>query len=162
MNKRTLITAVIVGIIASIAFILVQPLFGMATLTSRHAGAYIKLGEYGATSALIISWFVHISVSVFYAVISAVIFNINRSALVSIGQVLVLGWITTLTATPANEWVVKFVTSLQLPAFSSLSALNTSVGPKLWLHIMFFAFVVGGLWFANRKPSLKNPYSDKL
>jgi hypothetical protein len=35
-----LLTAVSIGLIASIAFILIQPLFGMVTLTSRHASAY--------------------------------------------------------------------------------------------------------------------------
>jgi hypothetical protein len=149
MNKNTFITAIVVGIIASIAFILVQPIFGIATLTSRHADAYVTLGAYSECTALVLSWFVHVSVSIFYAVLSSVIFNINSSSIANVGQVLVLGWITTLTATPANEWVVKLITTEQIPAFSSLSALNTSVGPKLWLHILFFAFIVVGLIFAK-------------
>jgi len=150
INKNTFITAIIVGILASIAFILIQPVFGMLTLTSRHAAAYIKLGEYSVTSALVLSWFVHISVSVFYALLSTIIFNINRTWIVNLVQVMVLGWITTLTATPANEFVVKLITSLQFPDLNALSALNTEIGPKLWLHIMFFVFVIGGIWLMNR------------
>lgn len=145
MQKQTFMSALIIGLIASIIFILVQPLFGMATLTSRHAGAYVNLGNYSETAALMLSWGLHIGVSIFYAVLSAVIFNFNSSIAVGVTQVIVLGWLTTLTATPANEYVVKLVTTLQFPALNSLSALNTQIGPKLWLHVLFFAFVVVGL-----------------
>lgn len=54
---------------------------------------------------------------------------------------IVLGSITTLTATPANEFVVKLITSKSFPAFDTLSALNTRMGPKLWLHILHFWYV---------------------
>jgi hypothetical protein len=146
-----LLTAVSIGLIASIAFILIQPFFGMVTLTSRHASAYLNNGAYSETSALIVSWMVHVGVSIFYALLSTIIFNINHSILVSFGQVIVLGWLTTLAATPANEFVVKFITTEQFPALSSLSALNTEVGPKLWLHILFFAFVLAGVWLTRIK-----------
>tara|TARA_R110001583_G_scaffold6618_2_gene33534 strand:+ start:6938 stop:7414 length:477 start_codon:yes stop_codon:yes gene_type:complete len=151
MNKKSLITAAFVGLVASIIFIIVQPIFGMATLTSRHALAYVTYGAYSETSALILSWFVHISVSVCYALLSMIIFNINRSLLVCTLQVVILGWITTLIATPANEFVVKLVTTSSFPALSSLSAINTQVGPKLWLHIVFFVFVMVGIWLASMK-----------
>ncbi|GAC18260.1 hypothetical protein [Paraglaciecola arctica] len=144
LMKNTFITACIVGLIASIAFILVQPLFGLATLTSRHAAAYVNLGGYSEIAALFLSWFVHISVSIFYALLATVIFNFNHSVVVSVAQTIILGWFTTLIATPANEWVVKLVTTQQFPDLGSLAALNTQVGPKLWLHILFFAFVLGG------------------
>jgi len=154
MNKNTMIKAFFVGLVASIAFIIAQPFFGMSTLTSRHAAAYM-MGGYDSTVAMVISWIVHISVSVIYAFISAIIFNINRSILASVGQVVVLGWITTMTATPANEWVVKLVNTQSIPGFSHLSAINTDIGPKFWLHILFFAFVVGGLWLIRIKRALK-------
>ena len=154
MNKNTMIKAFFVGLIASIAFIIAQPFFGMSTLTSRHAAAYM-MGGYDSTVAMVISWIVHISVSVIYAFISAIIFNINRSILASVGQVVVLGWITTMTATPANEWVVKLVNTQSIPGFNHLSAINTDIGPKFWLHILFFAFVVGGLWLIRIKRALK-------
>lgn len=139
--------AVSVGLIAGMAFILIQPMFGMATLTSRHAEAYVNLGPYSETAALFMSWVVHLSVSIFYALLSIVVFNLNHSLLVSIVQVIVFGWVTTLIATPANEWVVKLITTRQFPAFNSLSGLNTEIGPKLWLHMVFFILVVLSLYF---------------
>lgn len=161
MNKNSVITGVFVGLVASIVFIIVQPLFGMSTLTSRHALAYVSLGGYSETSAMILSWFVHVGVSICYALLSMLIFNLNRSLLVCVLQVLILGWITTLIATPANEFVVKLVTTLSFPNLSSLSAVNTDVGPKLWLHIAFFAFVMVGIWLANMK-SIKNTEEQTL
>ena len=149
--KNTLITAFIIGLIASIAFIIFQPLFGLATLTSRHAEAYVSFGGYSEIAALILSWFVHINVSIAYAVISTVIFNFNHSLWVSSAQVIVLGWFTTLIATPANEWVVKLVNTSTFTPLSDLAPLNTAIGPKFWLHVMFFAFVVLGLCFKKVK-----------
>lgn len=146
-----LFIAISIGLIASVAFILIQPLFGMATLTSRHASAYLSNVAYSETSALLVSWLVHVSVSVLYVLLSTVIFNFNHSLLVSVGQVIVLGWLTTIIATPANEFVVKLITTERFPSLSSLSELNTEVGPKLWLHILFFAFVLGGLWLTRIK-----------
>ncbi|MGJ8694418.1 MAG: hypothetical protein ACSHW0_18265 [Thalassotalea sp.] len=154
MMKNTLFSAFLVGLVASIAFILIQPLFGMATLTSRHAAAYMNFGAYSETMALIIAWFVHLSVSIGYALLATVIFNFNSSLIVSSSQVILLGWITTLIATPANEWVVKLVTTQHLPAFSTLAGLNTEIGAKLWLHIMFFVFVMAGLYFIKSEKFL--------
>ena len=111
MNKNTLIMTFFVGLMASIAFILIQPLFGMSTLTSRHASAYVTLGGYDPTSALVLSWVVHVGVSLCYAFLSNLIFIFNSSLSVNLIQIAVLGWITTLIATPANEWVVKLVTT---------------------------------------------------
>lgn len=156
INQKVILTALIVGLFASVAFIFIQPLFGMLTLTSRHAAAYVKLGEYDASTALLLSWFVHMSVSVFYALLSTIIFNINRTWLVNITQVFALGWITTLTATPANEFVVKLITSLQFPDLGTLSAVNTEIGPKLWLHIMFFGVVIAGVWLLNKNEISKS------
>jgi hypothetical protein len=142
-----------VGLIASIAFIIAQPFFGMSTLTSRHAVAYIA-GGYNETVAMVLSWIVHITVSIIYAYISAIIFSMNRSILASVGQIALLGWITTMLATPANEWVVKLVNTQSIPSFDNLSAINTDIGPKFWLHILFFAFIVGGLWLVRIKNRL--------
>lgn len=154
MNKKTISLAFFVGIIASIAFIIAQPYFGMSTLTSRHAAAYMSAG-YDETVAMVLSWIVHISVSIFYTFVSAIILNMNSSILASVGQVVVLGWITTMIATPANQWVVQLVNTQSIPGFSHLAAINTDLGPKFWLHIVFFAFVVGGLWLIKIKRTLK-------
>ncbi|AOW78717.1 hypothetical protein A3Q34_18870 [Colwellia sp. PAMC 20917] len=145
MNTKDFTTIFLIGIFSSIAFIVIQPLFGMLTLTSRHASAYINLGNYNETTAIVLSWIVHISVSVFYTFIASLIYNFNVSYLVSVAQVIILGWLTTLSATPANEWVVKLITTGQFTSITSLSELNTEIGPKLWLHILFFAFVLTGL-----------------
>ena len=108
-----------------------------------------------------LSWVVHISVSVFYTFISLSIYNFNNYISVSFVQILVLGWITTLIATPANEWVVKFITTGQLTTISSLSDLNTQVGPKLWLHVLFFGLVIVGITF-TKYISFNNKQSPKL
>ncbi len=155
MNKNIFIKSILIGLIASIAFILIQPFFGLATLTSRHAAAYINLGGYNETIALILSWFVHVSVSIAYAILSTFIFSINSTIVVSTIQVLVLGWITTLIATPANEWVVKLVTTQRLPDISTLAPINTHIGPKFWLHVMFFIFVIIGLYVVKIKKGVK-------
>lgn len=161
MNTKTLLTSLFIGVFASIAFILIQPLFGMLTLTSRHAAAYMELGNYNTIFAISLSWFVHISVSVFYTFISLSIYNLNHSIVVSFSQIIILGWLTTLVATPGNEWVIKLITTGQLTTITSLSDLNTHIGPKLWLHLLFFVLVVVGIsitkltrFGSNEKPSL--------
>ncbi|MGB5446596.1 MAG: hypothetical protein WBM99_13960 [Psychromonas sp.] len=150
MNKKSVITAVFVGLVASIAFILIQPLLGMTTLTSGHADVYANHAFYSATAAMTLSWFLHISVSITYALLSTLIFNFNSSLLMNSAQVVVLGWLTTLIATPANEFVVKLVITEQFPILRSLSALNTEIGPKLWLHMMFFVLVMSGLCLTRK------------
>lgn len=141
---NTLTTTFFVGVIASIAFILIQPSFGMLTLTSRHAAVYTDIGHYNETFAVALAWLVHGSVSIFYTFISLLIYNFNHSLIINFIQIIVLGWLTTLIATPANEWVIKLITTGQLTPLHALSNLNTEVGPKLWLHILFFSLVIIG------------------
>ncbi|MGJ8581270.1 MAG: hypothetical protein ACSHWR_03030 [Psychromonas sp.] len=150
MNIKRLLIAAVVGIISSVIFIIVQPWLGMSTLTSRHASAYVNLGGYDPSLAVVIAWCVHVSVSVAYAQLSSIIFNINDSMKVNVIQVLFFGWLTTLIATPANELVVKLVTTQQFPKLTSLQGLNFEVGPKLWLHLLFFVFVIIGLMMSKR------------
>lgn len=161
MNINNLVTTLLVAVIASIAFIWIQPLFGMLTLTSRHAAAYMDIGGYSEAIAVILSWIVHVSVSIFYTLVSLLIYNLNHSYLVNFLQVVLLGWLTTLLATPANEWVVKLITTGQLPAIDSLSALNTQVGPKLWLHILFFIMVVVGISIIRNSSLLNSAQARK-
>lgn len=143
------ITTFTIGIFASIGFIVMQPLFGMLTLTSRHAAAYIEIGNYNAIVAIVLSWFVHVSVSIIYAFISLSIYKFNPKVVFSILQIIFLGWITTLIATPANEFVVKLITLRQFPEISTLSGLNTQIGPKFWLHILFFVLVILAASFSS-------------
>ena len=155
MTPHKLITALLISVAASVAFILIQPLFGMTTLTSRHAEAYINLGGYSEITAVFLSWIVHVSVSVAYGFVSALIYHYGRSIIVTLGQVVVLGWLSTLIATPANEWVIKFITTGQLTSISSLSSLNTALGAKFWLHILFFVLITSGLWLAKVLSQMK-------
>ena len=104
---------------------------------------------------MVIAWFVHISVSIAYALLSSLIFTLNNSLKVNVIQVLFFGWLTTLIATPANEFVVKVVTTQQLPALSSLAGLNFELGAKFWLHIVFFIFVMIGLVLTKDSVLLK-------
>ncbi len=154
IKNNILVSSIVIGLFASIAFILIQPFFGMLTLTSRHAAAYVEIGNYNASGAMALSWALHIGVSIIYTLVSLSIYHVNRSILVNFLQVIILGWATTLIATPANEWVVKFITTGQLSSLSSLSDLNTQVGPKLWLHILFFVLVISGAW-VNRYMNLR-------
>jgi hypothetical protein len=55
MNTKDFTTIFLIGIFSSIAFIVIQPLFGMLTLTSRHASAYINLGNYNETTAIVLA-----------------------------------------------------------------------------------------------------------
>lgn len=155
MTCKSLFNTFLISLFASIAFILIQPLFGMATLTSRHAEAYNNLGGYSEFTAISLSWIVHVSVSVAYGFLSALIYHFNRSIIVTLAQIVILGWVTTLIATPANEWVIKFITTGQLTSISSLSQLNTELGAKFWLHILFFVLIVSGLWLAKVLSQMK-------
>ncbi|GAA0813320.1 hypothetical protein GCM10009111_08510 [Colwellia asteriadis] len=142
MNIKTLLTTLVIGLIASVAFIVIQPFFGMLTLTSRHAAVYVEVGHYSEEYAVILAWLLHGTVSIFYTFISLLIYNVNKSLTVSFLQIIILGWLTTLIATPANEWVIKLITTGEFTNIFALSDLNTEIGPKLWLHILFFALVV--------------------
>jgi hypothetical protein len=55
----------------------------------------------------------------------------------------------------------KLVTTAQFPAFNSLAALNTQIGPKLWLHTLFFAFVLSGLYLTRIKKLSKQNRANK-
>lgn len=145
MIKHTLFTAFWLGLLAGIAFIIAQPFFGMSTLTSRHAAAYIN-GGYVETTALMLSWFVHLSVSIFYALLSYLTYRVNQSVLANLSQMFAFGWLTTLLATPANQWVVELINSRAIPGFAHLAPFNTDIGPKFWLHVLFFAFVIAQIY----------------
>lgn len=151
---KTLLESLLIGTFAAIVFIIVQPMFGMLTLTSRHSTAYTEIGNYAPGIALILSWLVHIGVSVFYTFVSLTIYKLNNSTFANVLQIAFLGWVTTLLATPANEWVVRFITSGKFAELSSLSGLNTEIGPKLWLHVFFFLLLVISFWVIQTKSSI--------
>ncbi len=148
--------AVIIGILASILFIVIQPMFGIDTITGRHTQAYVSQGNYTVATATIIAWAVHVIVSVFYALASVIIFRINSSFIVSSVQIMVLGWVSTLLATPANVFVITAITTQSLPDLSSIPPLNMALGAKFWLHIIFFVLVVVTLHLVDSRERRKN------
>ncbi|MEP2650823.1 MAG: hypothetical protein ABJH06_02425 [Paraglaciecola sp.] len=155
MTFKSLIRTFLISLCASIAFILIQPLFEMTTLTSKHSAAYVNLGGYNEVAAVLLSWIVHVSVSFVYGGMSTLIYHYNQSMLMTISQVIILGWLTTLIATPANEWVIKFITTRHFTSISLLPPPHSEWDAKLWSHILFFILVVSGLWLAKVTTQLK-------
>lgn len=147
--------AIIIGIVAGVLFIIVQPVLGMSTLTSRHADAYIELGQYTSSIATFVAWSVHLLVSVFYAVGAAIVFRLSSHFAVSAAQTLLLTWLTTLIAPPANALVIKLLTTGQFPILKSLPSINTQLDVKFILHLVFFVFVIIGLYGLDKSMRLK-------
>ena len=139
---RTFFMSVVVGTLAGVLFVAIQPLFGMETITSRHAQAYIAQGGYSDGLAIAIAWAVHTVVSIAYALVSFTIYSVSKAYWVSLFQIAFLGWISTLVATPANVIVIKTITTQSFPDLSLIPSLNGELGAKFWLHIIFFVLVV--------------------
>jgi len=139
--KKTLIIGAITAFIVGVLFIFVQPFFGMPPLTDRHADAYVKFGGLSPLMAIIIAWFVHLLVSTAYGIATATALLISKKLYIFALLVLVLGWITTVIAGPANQLIVRVVTSKSFPSMSNLPALNFSFDVKLLLHLIFFIFI---------------------
>lgn len=139
----------LLGAVMGVVFIIFQPMFGMDTLTSRHAGAYQKLGGLGATLAIVIAWFAHTVVSVFYGVLSGiVVFKYNKIELIAL-YTLIFTWVTTIIAPPANAMIVQLV-SFQHINFATLPALNFSLDVKFVLHLIFFAVISAALYIYKK------------
>ncbi len=146
-----LFMACVLGAIVGVLFIIVQPLFGMDTLTSRHAAAYQQMGSWSAMPALIIAWAAHLAVSVFYGLISGiVIMNYRQMSLVALFT-LAFSWITTLIAPPANALIVQWVSFQQIRP-EALPGLNFHLDAKFVLHLGFFAVISAVLYvYRNRQ-----------
>lgn len=136
--NQTLLIGATIGFIVGVLFIYVQPLFGMSPLTDRHAAAYVKLSDLSPSVAIVIAWFAHLLVSAAYGFASAVALLISRNLLSYLLQIVVLGWFTTVIAGPANELIVRLVTTKGLPSLEKLPALNFNLDAKLALHLIFF------------------------
>lgn len=149
-TKKTLITGAIVGFIVGVLFIYAQPLFGMSALTDRHAAAYTKLSNISPASAIIIAWAAHLIVSIAYGIATALALLISKNTISFAVQVFALGWFTTVIAGPANQLIVRVVTSPGFPALNDLPALNFSFDAKLILHVLFFAAIALFLYAFNR------------
>ncbi len=138
-----------------VLFILVQPLFGMDTLTGRHAALYQQLGGWSAIPAMVMAWFVHLTVSVSYGLLSGIaVMTIERLGIVALLTV-TFSWITTVIAPPANAIIVQLV-SFQRLTGGDLPGLNFSIDERLLLHVLFFTALVGGLYFFKKKHLLES------
>jgi hypothetical protein len=137
--------ACLLGVVMGIIFIAVQPWFGMAALTGRHAALYQQLGHWNSVAAIVIAWAAHLAVSVFYGVLcGAVMLRTARVKFIALFT-LVVSWLTTVIAPPANAIIVQLV-SFQQIQFSKLPSLNFSLDVKFLLHLVFFVAISVGLY----------------
>ncbi len=145
-----LLGAGLLGLVVGVLFIVVQPWFGMDTLTSRHAAAYQQLGGWSATPAMFMAWFAHLAVSVVYGVMGGlVVMAVSRWPGVAIWT-LVFTWTTTVIAPPANAIIVQLVSFQQLKS-SQLPALNFNFDEKLALHLVVFVAITAPLYFLKKR-----------
>ncbi len=156
-TARLIFMAGLLGVAVGVLFILVQPLFGMDTLTSRHAALYQQLGGWSATPAVLIAWFAHLTVSVLYGLMSGiVVMTVSRLKLVAM-LTLAFAWVTTVIAPPANAIIVQLVAYGHIDG-NKLPGLNFNLDEKFVLHLAFFAAISGVLYlyrsnFAQLSPS---------
>lgn len=127
-----------------VVFIVIQPLFGMDTLTSRHAAAYQKLGSWSSISAISIAWAAHLAVSVFYGLLSALVISTTSRLGIAALFTLAFSWLTTIIAPPANAAIVQLVCFQQLQVHK-LPVLNFSFDEKFVLHLVFFSAITAAL-----------------
>ncbi|WP_372882361.1 hypothetical protein [Psychromonas sp.] len=141
--------ACLLGALVGVVFIVIQPFFGMDTLTSRHAAAYQQLGNWSSIAAITIAWGAHLAVSVFYGLLSGVV--ILRTARLEFVALftLLFTWLTTVIAPPANAMIVQFV-SFQQINIDKLPGVNFSLDVKFVLHLLFFA-VISAVLYLNKK-----------
>ena len=121
--KKTLLIGTIIGFIVGVLFIYVQPLFGMSPLTDRHAAAYVKLGNLSPSIAIFIAWIAHLLVSTAYGLVTAISLLVSRNIPVFALLIIALGWLTTVIAGPANQLIVRLVTSKSFPSMENLPPL---------------------------------------
>lgn len=138
---KLLFIAAIIGFVVGIAFIFIQPLFGMSPLTQRHAAGYMNSGSMSASTAIIIAWCVHLFISVCYGLGTGIALLISRKAIPFVVQIVFLGWFTTVIAPPANGLIVKLVGNKSFPSFEQLPPFNFQLDAKLVLHLLFFAAI---------------------
>ena len=139
--KKILLIGAIIGFIVGVLFIYVQPLFGMSPLTDRHAAAYVKHSNMNPSVAIVIAWLAHLLVSTAYGFASAAALLISRNLFSYLLQIFVLGWFTTVIAGPANQLIVRLVTTKGFPSLEKLPALNFNLDEKLVLHLIFFLVI---------------------
>lgn len=150
LRMHILFMACIFGVVMGVVFIIIQPFFGMDTLTSRHAASYQKLGNWSSIAAITIAWAAHLAVSVFYGLLSGfVVLSTSRLGFIALFT-LAFSWLTTVIAPPANAIIVQLV-SFRHIQISQLPALNFSLDVKFVLHLLFFAAIIAALYVYKKK-----------
>ena len=150
LRAKLLFMACVLGAVMGVVFIIIQPLFGMDTLTSRHAALYQQLGNWSSIVAITMAWAAHMSVSVFYGLLSGiVVLSTARLEFVALFT-LALSWLTTLIAPPANAIIVQLV-SFQHIQHGQLPGLNFGLDVKFVLHLVFFGAISTGLFVYSKK-----------
>ncbi len=149
-EAETLLMACFFGAVMGFVFIGIQPLFGMDTLTSRHAAAYQQLGGWGSAAAISIAWAAHIAVSVCYGLLCGLVVLRTARLDVVLFATIVLAWLTTIVAPPANVIIVQFVSSRDIQ-LSQLPDFNFSLDVKFVLHLVFFAVISVALFRYMKK-----------
>jgi hypothetical protein len=150
IRVQLLLMACLLGAVMGVIFIVIQPIFGMDTLTSRHAAAYQQLGNWSSIAAITIAWTAHLAVSVFYGFLSGIVILSTTRLKVAALFTLAFSWLTTVIAPPANAIIVQFV-SFQQIQISQLPSLNFSLDVKFVLHLVFFAAISASLYLYNKK-----------
>ena len=158
--KKSLLIGALTGFLVGVLFIYIQPLFGMSPLTDRHAAAYTKLSDIIPSMAIVIAWTAHLLVSIGYGIATGIALFISKNLLTFGLQIVAMGWLTTVIAGPANQLIVRLVTSNGFPSLEGLPPLNFNLDAKLALHLMFF--VVSGLFLLvySRISKVKNISQD--
>ncbi|MGQ7843933.1 hypothetical protein ACUNV4_05620 [Granulosicoccus sp. 3-233] len=149
-SRQLLLISCLLGAVVGVLFIIVQPLFGMDTLTSRHAAAYQQLGDWSVLPAVIIAWVAHLAVSVFYGLISGIVMIRYRPSSVIVLFTVIFSWVTTLIAPPANALIVQLV-SFQEIRPQALPGLNFLLDAKFLLHLLFFAAISSALFVYRQR-----------
>ena len=148
--QKLVLIAGVFGAVMGVIFIMMQPLFGMDTLTSRHAAAYQQLGGLSAAPAIAIAWIAHSAVSIFYGLISGLVMvKFSRVGVIALFALL-FTWFTTVIAPPANAMIVQLVSFQQLK-IDQLPALNFALDVKFLLHLVFFAAISIALYIYKNK-----------
>lgn len=147
---KLLFIACLLGAVMGVVFIVIQPWFGMDTLTSRHAAAYQKLGNWSSIAAITIAWSAHMTVSVFYGLLCGlVLLKTSRLGIIAL-FILAFTWLTTIIAPPANAIIVQLV-SFQHIQINKLPSLNFSFDVKFVLHLLFFAAISAALFIYKKR-----------
>ena len=154
-HTQLLLMAALFGVVMGIIFIVVQPWFGMDTLTSRHAAAYQQLGDWSSGPAITIAWAAHLVVSIFYGVLSGIVILKTSKVWIITLFTLAFSWLTTVVAPPANTMIVQLVSFQQLQ-IDQLPSVNFSLDVKFVLHLVFFAAITIALYFYKQLSTQKD------